>query len=299
MLVSQSSATGSDSFGGGSSIFVTSNDVDVNNLTAGHTYSFQISITNPLDDPVQVDMSFVRFADPSRSRYSQSSGKDGPVQPLPEPKYIFSSAGPSVNASDIPSSTGDSQASEQNVTATSKKPRLGWQVYPSTTSVPLNAFNEVWELEDSEDLYSRNDSESGRNTDLRNDTDGAHRIAVKTAIARDSEGSETEESAWIFEDEDDREDTPYRQTQSSASNLQRKAFVQKGHTTYLYLDLAVSEKHPPSPGPLELAMHVTYRYTGAAGQDGDATSTPAAAGKDFSFWTSIRLGTVVATDGQN
>ncbi|KAJ1028819.1 hypothetical protein NDA16_001984 [Ustilago loliicola] len=301
MLVSQSVAAGSDPLGSGSSIFVTSNDVDFNALIAGQTYSFQITITNPLDDPVQVDMSFVRFADPSRSHHSQSErdhGRNGSVQPLPEPKYI-SSAGPSTNAPGVPGSTEGTQLPEQHIAEVATRPRLGWQVYPSATSVSLNAFNEVWELEDSEDLYStRNESNAGRNVDAYNNADSSQRrIAVKTAVARNADGIESsEESVWVYEDEeDDKDDNTYRQSQSSASSLQRRPFLQKGHTTSLYLDLALSSKDPPAPGPLELAMHVTYRYTASAGQGNDAAS--AAAGKDFSFWTSIRLGTVIATDG--
>lgn len=300
MLVSHSTAAGSDSLSTGSSLFVTSNDVDVNTLVAGQTYSFQIRITNPLDDPVQVDMSFVRFANPSRPDRSQLSGDDdsrnGSVQPLPEPKYIFSSAS---HASDARDSTGDSQASKEETTNRTRRHRLGWQVYPSATSVPLNAFNEVWELEDSEDLYlSKSESDASRSADLyNNNADNSQRgVAVKTAIARNTGPTDSkEESAWVFEDEeDDKDDDVYRQSHSSTSGQRRKSFVQKGHTTSFYLDLAISAKDPPVPGPLELAMHVTYRYSTSAGQEGDAAST--AAGKDFSFWTSIQLGTVVAVD---
>ncbi|SPO24642.1 related to dynactin subunit p62 [Ustilago trichophora] len=363
VLMSQS---GTDPIGSSSSVFATSHDVDVNTLVAGQTYTFQITITNPLDDPVQVTMSFVRFADPAHSNRSAQStasgGRNGAVQPLPQPRYIFSStsrANPSKAPADqVLGDTGLLHSSQPIHAA--KRPRLGWQVYPSATSVPLNAFNEVWELEEAEDLYaSKNESGLRRASDSYDDADTSQRrYAVKTATVRNHDGTgPTDESAWVIqEDEDDEDDdgyddsddaeeqgqgeqdgafsdineeqedgdqtaskvraarrstaqrrhlkgpstlsqshTQHRRSQlSSASSSQRIPFIQRGHTTSLYLDLAISAKDPPKSGPLELAMHVSYRYTPAAGQEGE--SGAAAAGKDFSFWTSIRLGTVVHGD---
>ncbi len=211
-------------------------------------------------------------------------------------------------------------------------------MYPSTTSIPLNAFNEVWDLEEAEDLY---DSRTEVDITRPESTDAAQRRpAVKTATVRRSEtAGSREEATWVIEDEEGGEDdedvsdeenafsdigeeeeadgdkesnttrrnerTARRREQrqkprsqlfsSSSSSTQRKRFVQKGHTTTFYLDLAISTRDPPRAGPLELAMHVTYTYTANGTQQGEQAST--ARGKDFSFWTSVRLGTVVASEG--
>lgn len=363
VLVSQLSSSGADSVSSASSMFVTSNEVEVDQLAPGQTYSFQISITNPLDDPVQVDMSFVRFADPAQhalrsARAAANGDTRGTPQPFPEPRYIFSAAGRDdrSRASSKQRDAGSPIQQGDQTTSPARRPRLGWQVYPSATSVPLNAFNEVWELEESENFYSsKSESQMGGNL-ADDDADPTHRrYAVKTAVVSsgDPKGPE-DEAAWVideadddhdddgFDDSDDaneageeREDgaafsdiseeqeddqadgtkplverrsaaqqvrrkkaattlQPHRQHRRPDlvfnSNVQRKPFVQKGHTTSLYLDLAISSKDPPKPGPLELAMHVTYRYTTAADQESDTRA--AAAGKDFAFWTSVRLGVV-------
>ncbi|CBQ71651.1 related to dynactin subunit p62 [Sporisorium reilianum SRZ2] len=325
---------------------VSSQDIDVNRLVAGQTYSFEIVVSNPLDDPVQVEMSFVRFADPSRT--ASLDALPAGVQPFPEPKHIFSSK----PGADVSSAFNKANASSL---PTTKRPRLGWQVYPSATSVPLNAFNEVWELEDAEDLYGskpESDALPPSSSDL-----AQHRHAVKTAFVSSADGTgATSESTWVIQEQDgdeedddddsmesadagiqeeededaegrevgadDKERTAMRRERSSASqrerrtgsntlgqgrrldfrsslssatSVQRKPFVQKGHTTTFHLDLAVSARDPPKAGPLELAMHVTYRYTGTAAQAGEQNS--GASARDFSFWTSLRLGTVVASDG--
>ena len=356
MLISQPAAGATDPAGKTSSMFAPSPEVDVNALIPGQTYSFQISIINPLDDPVQVNLSFVRFWDPARSPRSASSAhsdRDTTVQPFPEPRYMFASAN---DQKDVPNDhvrqAGDHRnpSFSDKTSAVARRPRLGWQVYPSATSVPLNAFNEVWELEESEDLYaSSTETNSNRVTDSHSDVDSQRRYAVKTAIVRNRDGeTPSDDSAWVILDEqsdenddgyDDSDDTAeeiskedvassqdnqeqggtnenstdtratqrlhprmprrqHRQPQiSSSDTVQRKRFVQRGHTTTLHLDLAISAKDPPRPGPLELAMHVTYRYTAAASQEGDGGS--ASAGKDFSFWASIRLGTVAGAESQS
>ncbi|CDR87097.1 related to dynactin subunit p62 [Sporisorium scitamineum] len=336
---------------------VSSQDVDVNRLAAGQTYSFEIAVSNPLDDPVQVELGFVRFADPSASRAITRKASLGSLpagaQAFPEPKHIFSSKSTADTSSAL---FGPSSANTQPPTTT-KKPRVGWQIYPSATSIPLNAFNEVWELEDAEDLYlskPESDAHPQSSSDI-----AQHRHAVRTAFVSSTDrAGATNESTWVIQeqdnDEDDDEDlvesddadleeeegedeqggelgtdekerssmrrdptstsAPQRERRtalrklaqgrpldfrlnfSSSNTVQHKPFVQKGHTTTFYLDLAVSAKDPPKPGPLELAMHVTYRYMGTAAQSGEQGS--GAAARDFSFWTSIRLGTIVASDEQ-
>ncbi|TKY86596.1 hypothetical protein EX895_004235 [Sporisorium graminicola] len=331
---------------------VSSQDVDVNSLVGGQTYSFEMALANPLDDPVHVELSFVRFADPSASRTTTRTaslgGLPAGVQPFPEPKHIFSSK----TTSDSSPPPSDQFRTGVQVPSTTKRPRLGWQIYPSATSIPLNAFNEVWELEDAEDLYG-----SKTETDVQPQTPsdlGRRRHAVKTAVVSSTDrAGGTNGSTWVIQEQDDEADDDeafdetedadvvevggqdeqggeigaddnersgscvernstsqrsrpralaqgrrldYRSKLSSSNTVQRKPFVQKGHTTTFYLDLAVSAKDPPKPGPLELAMHVTYRYTGTTAQSGDQSS--GASARDFSFWTSVRLGTVVDTDGQ-
>ncbi|SNX83455.1 related to dynactin subunit p62 [Melanopsichium pennsylvanicum] len=357
VLASQLNSGGADLSATGSSLFAAAHNVDVDALEAGQTYSFEIKITNPLDDPVQVDLSFVRFADPTQSyRSVQSSAtahRGDAVQAFPEPKYIFSSKGKASSsiAAKVSGPKADLLADEP--LRSNRRPQFGWQVYPSASSVPLDAFNEVWELEESDEVYaSKIDSHMGRDVDSRSEADATlRRYAVKTAFVRSTVGAgPKDESAWVIdeleEDDDDddhdesddadeprgqdKEESTFsdineeqgddiehgrktyhrqhsamqrsrrgtlsqarlsnRRRQQPSSNLafQRKPFVEKGHTTSLYLDLSISSKDPPKPGPLELAMHVTYRYT--ANSEGNAGS--AAAGKDFSFWTSVRLGTV-------
>lgn len=265
-----------DSLGPTSSLSTISQEIDVNKLVAGQTYSFQIAVTNPLDDPVQVDMSFVRFADPSLSRRASA------VQPLPEPKYIFSAQhDTSVTTAAL---TQPDNASEP-LPRSSRRSRLGWQVYPSTTSVPLNAFNEVWELEDADDLYGSKAESDAQSQPV--DVVAQRRDAVKTAFFdRADPAGEPNESAWVIQDDDDDDDDDGDEAKS-ASTLQRKPYVQKGHTTTFHLDLAISASDPPKAGPVEVAMYVTYRYT-SSGEQASGTT-----GKDFSFWTSIRLGSVV------
>lgn len=294
-LTSHAQSGGTDSVGTLSSMLAGPQDIDVNNLAAGQTYSFEITITNPLDDPVHVDMSFVRFAAPSQSRRSapaaaSEANQSGMVPALPEPKYGFSSKQsqkPLVPpATETSSETSSPHGGNPSYTAT--RSRFGWQVYPSATSVPLNAFNEVWELEESEALYSSKTESDERDTNAFSEQETPQRrFAVKTALVRGPDGSaSSDEAAYVFQEEDDvEEDDAY---DDSGRNVRRRPFVQKGHTTLLYLDLAISSKDPPKPGPLELAMHVTYRYSSGAGQDGNSGSS---VGKDFSFWTSIRFGT--------
>uniref|UniRef100_V5GN84 Dynactin subunit 4 n=2 Tax=Kalmanozyma brasiliensis (strain GHG001) TaxID=1365824 RepID=V5GN84_KALBG len=298
--------SGTDSLSGSSSLMVTSQDVDADRLEVGHTYSFQIAVSNPLDDAIQVEMSFVRFALPSHLRTSTDGGSSA-VQPFPQAKYIFSAKTDTGVSSPVDDQV---HASEQSA-GPSKRSRLGWQVYPSATSVPLNAFNEVWDLEDAEDLYG---SKAEADATRQESGGAAQSRAVRTAIARG-----TDESSWVIEEEDDGEDDAEsedrgisdideeqedaarskrskrltRQPQLFASSgMQRKPFIQRGHTTTLYLDLAISDQNPPRPGPLELGMHVTYRYTTAATVPDEQAARPP--GKDFSFWTSIRLGSVAA-----
>lgn len=269
--------SGADSLGPASSLFNASQDVDVNRLIAGQTYSYQIAVTNPLDDPVELDMSFVRFANASLSRGAAA------VQPLPEPKYIFS-WNYSNNTSSAPSHVKPSEGPSRPT----RRARLGWQVYPSTTSISLNAFNEVWELEDAEELYHSKTELETHPESL--DGSSPRRSAVKTAYV-DGAGRLgcTNEPAWVIQEhEDDEDDTKSNRT------VQRKPFLQKGHTTIFYLDLVVSATELPKPGPIEIGMHVTYRYTGGANQP--SSQGLATAGKDFSFWTSIRLGSVVGRD---
>lgn len=269
--------SGADSLGPASSLFNASQDVDVNRLIAGQTYSYQIAVTNPLDDPVELDMSFVRFANASLSRGAAA------VQPLPEPKYIFS-WNYSNNTSSAPSHVKPSEGPSRPT----RRARLGWQVYPSTTSISLNAFNEVWELEDAEELYHSKTELETHPESL--DGSSPRRSAVKTAYV-DGAGRLgcTNEPAWVIQEhEDDEDDTKSNRT------VQRKPFLQKGHTTIFYLDLVVSATELPKPGPIEIGMHVTYRYTGGANQPSSQGLAPA--GKDFSFWTSIRLGSVVGRD---
>ncbi|GAC96548.1 hypothetical protein PHSY_004128 [Pseudozyma hubeiensis SY62] len=258
-----------------SSILTSSQDIDVNNLVAGQTYSYQIAVTNPLDDPVQVEMSFVRFVDPSLG------GGAAAVPPLPESKYIFSSQ----------PSSGTSSAHPTQVTAgeqpqrLSRRPRFGWQAYPSATTIPLNAFNEVWDLEDAEDIYSKSEFQvQSQSTDEAS----PHRHAVKTAVIEDVERAASE-PAWVIQEHEDDDDAGRA---SRTVGRGRKPFIQKGHTTTFYLDLVLSAT--ATPGPVELAMHVTYRYTGTASTSDQASGgqMTGSVGKDFSFWTSITLGTV-------
>ncbi len=331
----------------GSSITATSHDVDVNNLIPGHTYSFQINITNPLDDPIEVHFNFVRFAPPDRANKSSSTNahRQSTVQTLPEPRYIFnSSTHPSKHQS-----TTESEPKSSSVKL-SQRPRLGWQVYPSAHSVPLNAFNEVWELEESEDLFvSKPGNDTAPNAHSAQLNDAAHKpYAVKTAIVRGSGTDATDSSAWVIEDDeqddddDDDDDDGYDDTDDgdadqdnadpalsdiheehdptaspprgtaprarrqraslppaarrrarsrqapSAATSQRPPFIQKGHTTTLFLDLAISFNDAPAPGPIELGMHVAYRCTAPAGEPAEPPPT----GKHSAFWTSLRLGTV-------
>ncbi|ETS62675.1 hypothetical protein PaG_02409 [Moesziomyces aphidis] len=327
-----------------SSITATSHDVDVNNLIPGHTYSFQINITNPLDDPIEAHFNFVRFAPPDRANKSSSTNahRQSTVQTLPEPRYIFSSPHHPSKDQSTP------QAEPKQTSAKpSRRPRLGWQVYPSAYSVPLNAFNEVWELEESDDLIaSKSGTDTAQNANSAQINDATHRhYAVKTAIIRGSGTDPNDSSAWAIEDDeqDDDDDDGYDDTDdddadtdnadsalsniqeeqdstaspphnsaqtarrqrasllpsarrrrrprqaSSAATNQRPPFIQKGHTTTLFLDLAISSNDAPAPGPIELGMHVTYRYTAAAAEPAEPPPT----GKDSSFWTSLRLGTIV------
>ncbi len=224
-------------------------------------------------------------------------------------------------------------------------------MYPSAYSVPLNAFNEVWELEESDDLIaSKSGTDTAQNANSAQINDATHRhYAVKTAIIRGSGTDPNDSSAWVIEDDeqdddDDADDAddgyddtddddadkdnadsalsniqeeqdstaspPHNSAQtarrqrasllpsarrrrrprqaSSAATNQRPPFIQNT-PPHALPRLAISSNDAPAPGPIELGMHVTYRYTAAAAEPAEPPPT----GKDSSFWTSLRLGTIV------
>lgn len=277
---------------------LTSNDVDLNRLLPGQTYSFQLDVTNPLDDPLRVKVVFVRVLPPSLTSTAPTNG----VKELRDSRYIFAPsktneicAHGSTTLASTSSITGDSLNVDEGDSRSRLRSRFGWRVYPSSTAFPLNAFNEVWELEEPEELLN---TKLGAENTVPYTFDSSNEHEEVMSDFSDHNGDEGDEkgdtaSLKPFASVNvQRSQSVKAGATTVGSKGQRRPFVQKGHTTKLPLDLTISKRDAPPPGhPIEIAMHVTFSYS----VDGVAASSQGAsqpARKDFQFWTALRLGTM-------
>ncbi|PWZ00821.1 hypothetical protein BCV70DRAFT_200087 [Testicularia cyperi] len=368
---SMGTAAGS-SFLSASSI-LSANDVDTARLLPGQTYTFQLKITNPLDEALRVKIAFVRVG---TGPFPPAGGGAVPDL-LSEVKYIFSSSKEETAqgsdrdvgamADDMQTVSLDRAPGGQGVDVEGdgkkSRSRRPWKLYPSTTAFPLSAYNEVWELEDPEDLLSgdkgslddgaadadddddddeadgvRQDDDS-EFSDVQDDEDGdgvaaaaeteqgggagagagargpgeeAQADRVTTTRPSRSRPSLLRDDPFNTRPPSTRR-TPRTATASTTNRLpKRKKFIQKGHSTAIFLDLAIAAKQPPPPPPspaaaaaaatgsdetsqsqIQVAMHVTYSYVNS--DDAAATATKDDSKhqqRDFSFWTALHLGTI-------
>lgn len=260
----------------------------------GQTYSFQLDVVNPLDDPLRVKLNFVRVLPPS----SISAAAMHCVKELRDSRYMFalkqsSVPAPETSASSLGREKGEDR-SESDGPVPPARSKFGWRVYPSVVAFPLNAFNEVWDLEESRDLL--NVSSEVEDTLLNTFDFNDRREEAESDLSELDDNSEvlapeSRSAMTPMQDQGKRARGP-RASATNQPGSPQKSFVQKGHTTSLFLDLVISSKGAPPQGhPIEVAMHVTYSYV--ADDSAAAAQGPSqAARKDFEFWTALRLGTI-------
>ena len=110
----------------------TAGSEDAGDMQAGKTYPFQLALTNPLYDPIQVRLSVQRQIPPA-ARVTSSAATGGPPEKSRRPPFAVS----------LPSS-----------------------------AFPIAAFAEAWEYDDDEDMFGVDDDEFGLEGPGARDKDG-------------------------------------------------------------------------------------------------------------------------------
>ena len=172
---------------------------DEENLVSGRTYLFEASFLNPLDDAMTVRLHIAKHTGTSAAH------------------------GPEASQSSTASSPTKRDSS-----------RAEWSVTPTTSSFPIGAFNEVWELdeEDNELLDSVTKGSAARKTEDSN---------------RSAGGDDVDEMLDEFDEEmaDDREHKRSRTDLGGKRERRRKGdgiLKRKGHETTIGIELALGKE---------------------------------------------------------
>ncbi|CEH12361.1 Dynactin, subunit p62 [Ceraceosorus bombacis] len=272
----QSVMVGAGGAGLGGSAFLSGSagtSMDEEHLTPGRIYTFEVTFTNPLDDAMQVNLGIilpssatapVERAAPESPPLRSAQGSTSPPMPS-SPPGTQSSPRKSAPAGSNQDPTSPNRAMPHN--------KQIWSVTPSTTFFPINAFNEVWELDEEDADLLKEPRPSLLGDDVEDDP------------GRDD-----------FLDEDGiRQKGAGRKTRKSDGILKRK-----GNATTIGLDLSLGKE---AAGDIEFLLYVAYtyrpdevleeegekRHKGYASKAEHADPSHSAA-KTFSFWCRVRLG---------
>lgn len=261
-----------------SGLFGMNATVNEDSLVPGRSYLYEATFSNPLDDPMTVRLAIGRHSGSVEER----SGH-----------HVKHTAEPGVSGSLTGSPSKQQQQQQQS---SGSKPH--WHVSPSTSTFPISAFNEAWELEDDSELldqsFDRDDrrgfGSSGGNAGEVDDDDD------DVTMSNDGDSN------------DDREQKRSRTDLGGNKERRRKGdgiLKRKGHETTIGLECVLDKD---AKGDIQFPLQVTYTYSlesddhrnhshhqaedrsrARATGTGDKSSIQ----KSFTFWTIVHLGRVM------
>lgn len=248
-----------------SGLFGSSAAVNEDSLVPGRSYLYEAIFSNPLDDAMVVRLAI--------GRHSNDSERTNPKAEI-EAQLPVS-----------PSKQSSSSA------------RPHWQVSPSTSTFPISAFNEAWELgeDDSELLDQATDRED--RTRVGSSGGGAGGGDADYDVSTDNDGDFS----------DDREQKRSRTDMGGNKERRRKGdgiLKRKGHETTIAFECVLGKE---AKGEIQFPLQVTYTYSPEPDQEEDRTkradsaSGDKSSSKSFTFWTIVHLGRVSSlssTDAQ-
>ncbi|KAN0061508.1 hypothetical protein ACQY0O_006355 [Thecaphora frezii] len=254
--------SGGSAFGGSG---MASDLVDEESLLPGKTYVFEATFTNPLDDAMRVKIGVARPA-------------------------VVATAGAATGVASTHGSTAPSIFPELEPTAEERERALereqgrgSWSVVVSTTSFGIHAYNEVWELEEDQDLLGEKRDEDDE--DDVDELDGLDRGGGDDGF---SDSAHASSSGGVGEGGSSGGGgggsgggTMPRRRKKNSGILRRK-----GHTTTIGFDLHLS-KDIAEGTVLETTMLVNYTPYPEGTEASKAQD-----GRPFSFWTALRFGKV-------